>query len=262
VRILRAILTMVLVAVITIPVLTIAGKKNMEFNPAQRKAIEEIVRDYLVKNPEILVEVSQALQDEQEKQYEQMQQSTEKAAAANMKDLFQGVNDPVAGNVNGKITLVEFFDYQCAHCRNMDNVIKDLMAKNPDLRIVFKEFPVIGGEVSEYAAKVALAANEQGKYFPVYSGLIKAKMPLTKKGVLAIAKAAGANIPQIEKAIKSKAIQQQLEANKKLAQEMNLIITPAIIVGPTDANQNKSPAVFLGEASADDIEKAIKNTQN
>lgn len=147
--------------------------------------------------------------------------------------LFHQVNDPVAGNKNGKITLVEFFDYQCPHCVDMSFVIDQLIAKNSNLRIVFKELP-FRGPVSEFAAKAALAAKKQGKFFEMHEALMHSKQQsLTNVAVLEVAASAGLNLPQLEKDMKDPVIDQQIKDTMKLAQALRIPGTPAFFIGKT-----------------------------
>ena len=108
--------------------------------PEQQKEIEKIVHDYLVNNPEVLVEVSQALQ---QKQQQNIQQQAKTGILENADQLFSGTL-AVAGNPKGNVTLVEFFDYQCIHCKKMAPTIGELIKKDNNLRVIYKEFPIFG----------------------------------------------------------------------------------------------------------------------
>ena len=150
----------------------------------------------LVKNPEVLVEALQVLQKKQMDQARKTMHKTEETAPKFAEVLFHQAGDPMAGNANGKVTVVEFFDYQCSHCVDMAPVIDSLIKADPNVRVVFKEFP-IRGPLSEYAAKAALAASAQGKYFEFHKALmdqISQKQPLTEDSVLKAAQKVGLNI--------------------------------------------------------------------
>src|SRR5262245_61362793 len=108
-------------------------------SPAERAKIEQVVQDYLLRKPEILV---QAIQKLQERQYQETQQSvkkTQQIASTFSKVLFHQANDPTAGSPGGKVTVVEFFDYQCQHCIDMAPVIDAIIKANPNVRVVYKD---------------------------------------------------------------------------------------------------------------------------
>ena len=197
------------------------------FTPHQVSDIQKIVHDYLVNNPQVLVEVSQALQRQTEAQ---QQQYAQKAIKQNVKALFEDPASPVAGNPNGTVTLVEFFDYQCGHCKAMNEVIQDIVKKNENLRIVFKELPIFGSE-SQFAAKAALASVKQGKYYAFHDALLSAENPLTQDKVFQVAKSVGLDTDQLQKDMNDPAIQQQLASNFKLAQALRLVGTPTFVIG-------------------------------
>lgn len=210
-----------------------AATTNTNVSPAEKAKIETIVREYLIRNPEVLVEAMQVLQ---RKQYEQAQQTvkqTQKIASSFAKPLFHEANDPISGNPNGKVTVVEFFDYQCPHCVDMVPTISAIIKANPDLRVVYKEFP-IRGPISEFAAKAALAANKQGKYETFSHALLTTGAPLTQESILQTAKTVGLNMDQLKKDMDDSSIQNQLKANIKLAQDLKLFGTPALFVGQTN----------------------------
>ena len=122
--------------------------------------VEKIVRDYLLREPEIIY---QALEELQRRQAEAAAERQRTAVAANRAQLFDRAGDPVAGNPAGDVTLVEFFDYQCQYCRRVVPSLQALLAEDQGLKVVFKEFPILG-EASVTAARAALAAREQDRY--------------------------------------------------------------------------------------------------
>ena len=142
-----------------------------EFTPQQVKNIQKIVHDYLINNPQVLVEASQALQKQaQEKQQQYAMQAIEK----NKQQLFNDPVSPVAGNPNGNVTLIEFFDYQCGHCKAMNKIIQSIVAKNKNLRVVLKELPIFGSN-SQLAAKVAAEKVERDRQLNLARQQVQAK---------------------------------------------------------------------------------------
>lgn len=170
--------------------------------------------------------------------------------------LLRQANDPVAGNPHGKITVVEFFDYRCSHCVNMAPIIDSILKSNQNIRIVFKEYP-IRGEESEYAARAALAANKQGKYYRFSHALLTSKGHLNADAVLTIADKLGINTKQLEKDMKSPSVEAQLSANSRLAETLQLYGTPAFFVGKTNAKDMKELGFYYGELSQRELQAAI-----
>lgn len=227
-------------------------------SPAERSKIEAVVHDYLLNHPEILVQAMQVLQNKQYAEAEKTVKQTQQTAGTFADKLFHQANDPVAGNPNGKVTVVEFFDYQCPHCVDMAPVIEGIIKANPDVRVVFKDFP-IRGPVSEFAAKAALAANKQGKYYEFNHALLTSKtQPLTQDAVIGIAKNVGLNVDQLQKDMNDSSINDQLKATMKLAQDLKLFGTPALFIGKTDTktNVNYVPGQMNQQQLQDMIDKS------
>lgn len=225
------------------------------FTPEQTKAIENIVRKYLIQNPQVMVEVMQALQ---QKQQAKMQEQVKVAIKENAKQLFDDANSPVAGNPNGTVTLVEFFDYQCPHCKHIAPVIDQLIKQNPDLKVVYKSLAIFPG--STYINKASLAALKQGKYQAFHEALMKSKGPLNKQAVLKIAKQVGLNVKQLQTDMKSDTVQDQLQTNLDLAgpDALNLVGTPAFVVAVNVNNPEQMHSYFIpGQVPQKVLQKVI-----
>lgn len=199
--------------------------------PDQVTQVQQITRDYLLNNPQILIEMSRKLQTQQQ---EKALTIAKKLIKNNEKALFSETDDPVIGNPKGNVTMVEFFDYQCPHCKTMGPVIDKLITSDSQLRVVFKLLPIFGSN-SVYAAKAAYAAQKQGKYFALHKALLASKPPLTKEKVLQIAKSAGLDVTKLKTDMKDKAYDKKLKDTFKLAQNilqpaMGIIATPAYII--------------------------------
>lgn len=205
------------------------------FTPEQTKNIQKIVRQYLIQNPQILVEVSQALQA---KQNAQMEKTAMSAIQQNKQQIFNDPKSPTMGNPNGNTLMVEFFDYQCGHCKTMGKVISALIKKNPNLKVIFKELPIFGGN-SQFAAKAALAAADQSKYYAFHNALLNAKNPLSPKKVVALAKKVGINVKQMQQHMKSDAVMKQIRENFQLAKALRIMGTPAFIISNKQLSQFK-----------------------
>lgn len=223
---------------------------------AQKKEFEKVIHDYLINNPEVLLEASQALQ---QKQQQNMQQQAKSAIQENAEPLFQGKLTTL-GNPKGNVTVVEFFDYQCIHCKKMAPTMDSLIKKDSDLRVVYKEFPIFG-KSSEYASRAALAAGMQGKYKAMHNALISVEKRLDKQVVLDAAKKIGLDMNKFNSDMDSKEVTDILDANRQLAEKLHLMGTPAFIVASTPNGQLKAgsePSFIPGAASEESLQELIK----
>lgn len=196
------------------------------FNATQKQAIEQIVHDYLVQHPEVLVEASQALQM---KQQTMMLKQAETAIPANAEALIHSSTSPVAGNAKGAVTVVEFFDYQCPHCKSMLPIIQSLIDANKDVRVVYKQMPIFGAD-SEFASRAALASEKQGKYDVFHAALMKSQGRLPNQTVLDIAKSVGIDTNRLEADMKQADITKEINDNGQLAEKIGIHGTPAFII--------------------------------
>lgn len=200
---------------------------------ANTQQIESTVHQYLMKKPEVVVEALQAYQQKQMQSMQDMYKETQKTAPQYANDLFHNSADPVGGDAKGKISVVEFTDYQCSHCIEVATVVDKMIETNPKVRVVVKEFPIRGG-LSETAARAALAANKQGKYWPFHLALYKIGAAMTEDKIYETAKSVGLDVDQLKKDMADKAINDQVLANQKLATSLKLVGTPAFFIAKTD----------------------------
>lgn len=206
---------------------TLVGANTNDFSPDQRRAIEGIIKDYLVKNPEIFLEVQSALET---KVMEQEAERTKALVADHAKEIYRAADAPVAGNPNGDITVVEFFDYNCGYCKRGFSEIAKLIEQDKNVRVVFKEFPILRDE-SEQAARVALAARMQGKYWEVHSDLITTKGLVNEAVGLKVAEKHGLDIEKLKRDMASPEVKAELDRVKQLAQTLQINGTPHFLVG-------------------------------
>jgi protein-disulfide isomerase len=238
------------------PAIMAADAPSSSMSEDQKKEIQKVVHDYLVSNPEVLLEASQALQ---QKQQQNMQQQAKGAIQENAAQLFQGKLTTV-GNAKGSVTIVEFFDYQCIHCKKMATTMGNLIKKDTDLRVIYKEFPIFG-KSSEMASRAALAAGMQGKYQAMHEALFKIEKRLDKQLILDAAKSIGLDLAKLKKDMDSKEVTEILDSNRQLAEKLHLMGTPAFIVAATTDGQIKSgtePSFIPGAASEESLQELIK----
>ena len=193
----------------------------------QRKAIEGVVRDYLMKNPEVILDAIEALQ-QREKTAEA--ERARKALADNKAALFQNPADPAIGNALGDVTVVEFFDYQCGYCKAVMADTLRLVKEDPKLRFVFKEFPILG-PASVVAARAALAAKAQGKYLEVHNALMGHRGQLDEDTIYRLAKSAGADVEKLKKDMDSPEVMKVIATNQQLAEQLGIRGTPGFVIG-------------------------------
>lgn len=198
-----------------------------EFSDAQRQAIETIVRDYLMKNPEVMIDVLQAAQ---EKLKGESRDKSAAALATRKKEVFDDPDAPVAGNPKGDVTLVEFFDYRCPYCKQVQASVETLLAEDKRLRFVYKEFPVLGPD-SVTAARAALAARKQGKYDAMHRALMSMKGQLDEAAVFKAAGSVGLDVERLKRDMAAPEIDRMLKANSGLAEALEIRGTPAFVVG-------------------------------
>ncbi len=202
----------------TLPVL-ILGIAGDEF--------ERRVRSYLLAHPEVIAE---ALNRMEAKRGEQEAAAAKAALKAHVVDVFQDQDSPVGGNPNGNVTLVEFFDYNCPYCRTMAPLMEKAEASDPQLRIVYKEFPILSAG-SVFAAKAALAANRQGKYVAFHRALYQGRGQVDEAKVLEVARTLDLNVARMKADMQDAAIERMLETNNKLAQALHITGTPGFVAG-------------------------------
>jgi protein-disulfide isomerase len=201
-----------------------------EFSSAQKGEIEGIVKDYLMTHPEILRDVAVEL----ERKAKAEENDARRAAIAHAsKEIFNSDFQAVIGNPNGKITLVEFFDYNCGYCkRAMDDLAK-LMKSNPDLRVVLKDFPVLGPDSIE-AAQVASAARKQisgQKFWEFHQKLLNTKGKIGREQAMAAAREVGLDIAKLQKDAADPEVKDKLAGVLKLGEGLSISGTPSYVIG-------------------------------
>jgi protein-disulfide isomerase len=220
---------------------SVSAQADDSFTDAQKTQIQGVIHDYLMKNPEVIADAVQGLQ---QKQMDQMKSKGQEAALKNASSLFNQNSDPVIGNPSGKITLVEFFDYQCPHCVDMDADVMAIIKANPNLRVVMKEFP-IRGPLSLYASKAALAAAKQGKYLEFHEAIMKSAQALSQDKVMALAKTVGLDVQKLKTDMESSAIDAQVKGTYKLAQDLQLYGTPALFIAKSETPKDAKLIEFI-----------------
>lgn len=175
------------------------------------------VRDYLLAHPEVIPEAMTALQAK----------DTGKAVAANRAQLYRVIGDAWMGNPRGDVTVVEFFDYNCTYCRASLPMLAALVKADPNVKIVFRELPILS-QASYEAAKLSYAAARQGRFRRFHDPLYRAG-PVTPATLAATAKAAGIDLAAARAS--AGAAEQEVRANVAIVRELGLTGTPGWVIG-------------------------------
>jgi protein-disulfide isomerase len=195
--------------------------------PKDRADLDQAIHDYLLAHPEIVLDALKAAQQQADAQ---AVEQSRRMIAIKQKELLDSPDDLVQGNPKGDVTLVEFFDYRCPYCKQIEPSLDALLKEDGKLRIVYKEFPILG-EASVYATRVALAARRQGKYAEFHRAMMATKGEISDETVLKVASSLGLDISMIRADMSAPQIDKLIDSNYALADALNIQGTPAIIVG-------------------------------
>jgi len=202
-----------------------------EFSAPQKSEIERIIKDYIVSHPEVLQE---AIAELDKRQAAADLEKAKTAVADNAETLFNSNRHVVLGNPKGDVTLVEFFDYNCGFCKRALPDMLELLKDDPRLKIILKEFPVLGPGSVE-AAKVAVAVRMQDKtgkkYLDFHQKLLGGRGQADKAHALAVAKEVGMDMKRIDADMASEEVKVSLDESLKLAETLGLNGTPSYIIG-------------------------------
>ena len=185
--------------------------------------IKKLAIEAILENPQVIMEAVAILKKRES------DQATSGTRSIRLK-LESDPGSPNLGNINGDVTVVEFFDYNCGYCRQAGKTIQALISSDPNVRVIFREWPVLG-EGSTFAARAVLASAAQGKYEEFHWALMNGKVRATKAGVMKIARDLNLDISKLEADMVSPTVERHLEQSNILAQHLGFTGTPAFIVG-------------------------------
>ena len=210
--------------------------------------IQKIIADYLKAHPEVVVD---ALQEYQKKQDAMKADAARQTIAAARSELLDDASNPAGGNPKGDVTVVEFFDYRCPYCKAVDGDLQKAISADGNVRVIYKEFPILGPE-SLVASRAALAAAVHGKYQPFHDKLLAFKGNLDDATIYSIAGDAGLDVTKLKADMEKPEIKDQIGRNYRLADKLNIQGTPAFIIGDV---------LLPGAASYDDLTQAFKHAR-
>lgn len=224
--------SIVLAAALILSVLASAGTSLFITNSALDRAssspakLEAQMREFILNNPQVLLEAVQREEDAKQA----AEENAAKSALGQHKDQLLKALSPVGGNPNGDVTLVEFFDYNCPYCRKAGPILAKATAADKGLRIVYKEWPILGPG-SEFAARAALAAHAQGKYEAFHQALMTSSSSVDETSTLEAAKALGLDVERLRRDMEGEVVKSELQQNYALAEKLRITGTPAFVIG-------------------------------
>ncbi len=222
---------------------------HAEMSAQQKADVEAVIKDYLLTNPEILRDAMVELDQRDQAKAQAARAQTLSEAAP---QIFDSPHQTVIGNPKAKFTLVEFFDYNCPHCRNIVEDLGRLMKANPDFRVVLKDYPILTPE-SVDVARVAIALRSQfntDKFWQFHQNLMASRGLVDQARALSVAKDLGADMGRLNKDLNGPEVPATLDEVKNLADELNADGTPTFVIGN---------AVISGEQNFDELSVLINN---
>jgi protein-disulfide isomerase len=197
--------------------------QSKDFSEAE---IKQLALQAILENPEILTQAIAILQQRQD----QAQADAATAALGRYRlPLERDSNAPVVGNPDGDVTIVEFFDYNCPFCKQVAEPLKNLLEADGNIRLVYREWPILG-EGSEFAARVALASREQGRYAEVHEALMSLPRADEKTVMFAVRKL-GLDIDKLREDMYSDEIDSHIQISMELTRALGFNGTPSFVIG-------------------------------
>jgi protein-disulfide isomerase len=207
-----------------------ASAQAPAFTDPQKAAIREVVKDFILKNPEVIQE---ALIELDRRQKEQERQARLSIITDKKGPLYTAAHNVSFGNPNGDITLVEFFDYNCGFCKRALADLQRMVNEDKNVRVIIKDFPVLG-QGSMEAAAVALAAKQQlsvEKIWQFHQKLLTVRGQVGRQQALDAAKEAGADMARLQRELDSPAVRGAIEQNIQIADSLGVTGTPSYVLG-------------------------------
>jgi protein-disulfide isomerase len=197
------------------------------FSPARRQEIESIIKEYLIKSPEVLLEAQHALESKLDKI---QAERTAVAIKNNAAEIFHPAASPVVGNAKGDVTIIEFFDYNCGYCKRAFSHLARLVENDKQVKLILKEFPILS-KGSEEASRVALAAKLQGKYWEFHQAMIQVRGQVNEAAALRVAEKIKLDMVKLKADMASPAVKKEIDDTRALAVKLGIQGTPHFLVG-------------------------------
>ena len=210
--------------------------------------VKKLALEAILENPEIIRQAIDLLRQNEEASATMQAQALLQSERDRLE---RDPNAPVLGNLNGDVTIIEFFDYNCPYCKRATAELNTLLAQDTGVRIVLREWPILG-EASVYATRASLASRNQGKYGEFHQALMAAKGRLAPANVMAIAQTVGLDTQRLKVDLQAPEIDQHIETSMQLARALNFSGTPAYVIGD---------AIAPGMISADDLQSMVSQAR-
>ena len=224
------------------------GHAQGSFTEAQRAEIVEILRRALVEDPSILRDAIAGFEAAEQRARSEAQRG---AIARNADALFSDPADPTRGAARGDVTIVEFFDARCGYCKQMQPAMEALLRRDPNIRVVMKDLPILG-PTSVVASRALLASQRQGRYTPFQDALLALRVEPTEAVLREQAQRVGLDWSRLRRDMDDPAIMRRIEANLRLAQELGIDGTPAMLIVGQGA-----PAFVPGAVDLPQLERLV-----
>ena len=219
-----------------------------ELTSSDTERLHKIIKDYILANPSV---ITQALQISRIRQQTRSLQSAAELLRSRHKELYDDELSLTNGVEDPDVTIVEFFDYRCGFCKKAHPVIKTLLAADPKIKFIYKEYPILG-QVSHVATRAALAAHKQGKYLEFHNKIFSTAGRVTEQRIMQDAASIGLDINQLKKDMLDSDISEHVARNKDLARGLKISGTPTFIIG----NQ-----IIHGFANLDKMKQAVSTAR-
>ncbi len=222
--------------------------KAEELTEGQKKEIEELFKQLVEKHPGLIA-------DSVTNYYREQDQKAKENAQGKVKeysDFYKQTNLPVAGNPDGDVTVVEYFDYNCGYCKKAFQDISKLLEEDKNIRVVFQEMPILSPS-SKNMATIAMAAHKQGKYFEMHTALMNYRGPQTIEAFMGLAGKQGLDVEQLKKDIGSGDIDQAILKSMEMARSVGITGTPGFVIGER---------IYPGYIGLDGLKKAIQEVRS
>lgn len=232
---------------------------STSFSELEEEEIGEIVRAYLLENPEVIIE---AVNEYSARERQAAAVRAREGVAANLTALLSEENGFVTGKKpeTARVAVIEMFDYHCGYCKRATGLVREIADNDEDVKVIFRELPLLREE-SEYAAEVSLAAREQGKFLDLHFAMMDAKGVLTKERIHDIAKKEGIDVAKLEKDAKKPGIARAIVEGHEIAEQAGVSGTPAFIVAAVDGSYVEVVSGFYPDELLAKIEEAKASAQ-
>lgn len=219
------VLALILIATPVVP--GYAQNNDDGLTPRQADDVIKLLRKYMSDHPEDIIN---ALESYATREKLAQEGEVRRTLADARPEIENDKGSFVAGNLDGDISVVEFFDYRCSYCKRVHDTVQKLVKEDGKVRLVYKEFPILGPD-SAIASRAALASRRQDKYLPYHNALMSARGSLNRDRIFEIAGDVGLDVEQLEKDMKDPEIEKIISRNHALALRLDISGTPAFVIG-------------------------------